>query len=165
MSKAFTRESDDGPELPVRPRASSTLPPGAKNYMTPDGARRLRDELNGLLERRPSLAASPDKELELATMDARILQLQDSLGSAVVAAPPPPPWEQVRFGATVKVRERAEVESYRIVGADETDIDRGWISWLSPLARALTNSRLGQKVRFRRPSGEAELEIIEVTYE
>jgi transcription elongation factor GreB len=58
------------------------------------------------------------------------------------------------------------VEStYRIVGVDETDIDRNWVSWLSPIAKALLNARVGQRVRFKFPSGEAELEIIRVAYE
>ena len=64
------------------------------------------------------------------------------------------------------VRERnGEAARYRIVGVDETDIDRGWVSWLSPIAKALLNARLGQRVRFRFPSGEAELEIVDIRYE
>ena len=81
----------------------------------------------------------------------------------------PPPAERdgvVRFGATVTVRERSGTEErYRIVGVDEMDIDRGWVSWLSPIAKALLNARLGRRVRFKFPSGEKELEIIRVEYE
>jgi transcription elongation factor GreB len=54
---------------------------------------------------------------------------------------------------------------YRIVGVDEADIERGWISWLSPIAKALLNSRLGQRVRFKIPAGEEEWLIVGVTYE
>ena len=80
--------------------------------------------------------------------------------------PPAPPHDQVRFGATVTVREPDGEESrYRIVGADETDIDRGWVSWLSPIAKALLNARLGERVRLRLPGGERELEITGITYE
>jgi transcription elongation factor GreB len=53
---------------------------------------------------------------------------------------------------------------YRIVGVDEVDIDKGWVSWRSPIARALLNARTGQKVRFHFPAGEDELEIMEVNY-
>jgi len=173
MSKAFTRESDDAPELPVRPQRASPLPPGAKNYLTPGGAARLRAELDELLQtERPKIAADSETEAEsdarrrLRTLDDRIAELQRALHTAVVVPAPPPPHEEVRFGATVLVRERnGEAARYRIVGVDETDIDRGWVSWLSPIAKALLNARLGQRVRFRFPSGEAELEIVDIRYE
>src|SRR2546426_12687475 len=102
MSKAFTRESDDAPELPVRPLRASPLPPGAKNYLTPDGAARLRAELDKLLqEERPRVAqdsaaaAEPDVRRRLQTLDARIAELQRTLHTAVVVPTPAPPHEQV----------------------------------------------------------------------
>ena len=169
MSKAFTRESDDLPDQPDLPRQSSSLPPGAKNYLTPDGARRLREELDRLQEERPEVAASMDggdTKRQLQVLDQRILQLQVSLQSAVVVSPPSSPEDCVRFGATVTVRERNGSESrYRIVGVDETDLDRGWVSWLSPIAKALLNARLGQRVRFKFPSGDTEFEIVGINYE
>lgn len=170
MSKAFTRESDDAPDMPVLPRPASALPPGAKNYLTSDGARRLRKELNHLVqEERPRLAASTDDaeiKRRLQLLDQRIYHLEQSLSSAVVVPPPAERDDVVRFGATVTVRERSGAEeSYRIVGVDEMDIDRGWVSWLSPIAKALLNARSGQRVRFKFPSGEEELEIISVEYE
>jgi transcription elongation factor GreB len=170
MSKAFTRESDDAPEPPARPRPVSPLPPGAKNYLTADGARRLHAELDRLAQiERPKLAASadsPDARRRLQSLDLQIQHLHQSLGMAVVVTPPSAPWEQVRFGATVTVRSQSSGETrYRIVGVDETDVDRGWVSWLSPIARALLNARLGQRVRFKFPSGEEELEIVHIDYE
>jgi transcription elongation factor GreB len=63
------------------------------------------------------------------------------------------------------VRETAgEASYYRIVGIDETDVDRGWVSWISPVARALLNARRGERVRLKLPSGEKELEIVEIVY-
>lgn len=170
MSKAFTRESDDAPEPPPRPRAASPLPPGAKNYLTADGARRMQKELDQLTQiERPKLAVAPedpDKRRRLQSLDQQIQHLHLTLGTAVVVTPPTPPWEQVRFGATVTVRSRSTGETcYRIVGIDETDLDRSWVSWLSPMARALLNARLGQRVRFKLPSGEEELEIVRIEYE
>ena len=173
MSKAFTRESDDARELPVRPLRASPLPPGTKNYLTAGGAARLRAELDQLLQsERPriapdsEIAAEPDLRRRLQALDARIAELQRTLQTAVIVPAPDPPHEQVRFGATVIVRERnGEEGRYRIVGVDETDIDRGWVSWLSPIAKALLNARLGQRVRFEFPSGEAELEIVDIRYE
>ncbi|MEO8425518.1 MAG: GreA/GreB family elongation factor [Verrucomicrobiota bacterium] len=170
MSKAFTRESDDAPELEALPRQPSPLPPGAKNYLTQEGAARLREELNRLIEvDRIRVAASPrnvDAKRQLQMVDQRISQLQQSLRSAVVVSPPIAPEDRLRFGATVTVRERGGAESrYRIVGVEETELDRGWISWVSPLAKALLNARLGQHVRFKVPSGEEELEITGIAYE
>jgi transcription elongation factor GreB len=99
-------------------------------------------------------------------LDQRIYQLQQSLQSAVIAPPPTPPWEQVRFGATVTVRHADGKQTrYRIVGVDETDLNRDWVSWLSPIARALLNARRGQLIRFKFPAGEEQLEIVDIAYE
>ena len=57
-----------------------------------------------------------------------------------------------------------EESTYRIVGVDEADVDRDWVSWVSPIARALLNARLGQRVRFRFPAGEDELEVVRIEY-
>ena len=170
MSKAFTRESDDAPEPPPRPRATSLLPPGAKNYLTADGALRIQAELDQLTQiERPKLAASPedpDTRRRLQSLDQQIQHLHLTLGTAVVVTPPTTPWEQVRFGATVTVRRSSREETrYRIVGLEETDADRDWVSWLSPIARALLNARIGERVRFKFPSGEEELEIVHIEYE
>jgi transcription elongation factor GreB len=168
MSKAFTRESDDLPERPAQPRLQPLLPPGVKNYLTPDGARRFQDELNRLVEvDRPALASSSqsDQRQQLQAVDQRIQHLQQILHLAEIVSCPPRPWDQVRFGATVTVRDgRGDVSSYRIVGVAELDADRGCVSWLSPIAKALLNSRLKQKVRFSFPSGEEHLEILSISY-
>ncbi len=170
MSKAFTRESDDLPESPLTARLPSALPPGAKNYLTPGGAERMRGELERLAPvERPKTASGADPgkpDRNIQALEQRIRQLEQSLQSAEIVEPPAKPWDQVRFGATVTVRNGAGTESqYRIVGVDETDIDRGWVSWLSPIARALLKARLGQRVRFHFPAGEDELEIVGITYE
>jgi len=169
MSKAFTRE-DDAPEPIIPRRVADPLPPGARNYLTPDGARRLRTELDRLvqIERPQALASSnaTSAREQLQNLDQRIEHLHQSLQSAVVVEPPAGVQGHVRFGATVSVREPSGDESrYRIVGIDEADTDRGWVSWLSPIAKALMNARLGQRVRLRLPSGEEELEVTGIVYE
>lgn len=169
MSKAFTRESDDTPEPPIRPRTTTPLPPGAKNYITAGGARQMQSELERLAQiERPKFAASaadPDARRRLQSLDQRIEHLQEILGTSVVVKPTATPLEHVRFGATVTVRSSSGETQYRIVGIDETDVDRGWVSWLSPIAKALLNAKLGQRVRFAFPSGEEELEIVDLKYE
>src|SRR5262249_39360251 len=103
---------------------------------------------------------------QLQSVEQRIAHLEGSLGTAVVVTPPPPPYDQVRFGATVTIREAGgEQTRYRIVGVDETDIERGWVSWCSPLARALLGARVGQRVHVRFPAGAEELEITAIDYE
>jgi transcription elongation factor GreB len=169
MSKAFTREDDNAPELPDLPPLTSALAPGAKNYITPAGAENLRAELQRLVEvARPELAEAsddPDAKRQLARLDQRIMQLEESLQSAEVVQSSGAA-DVVRFGATVTVRETDGTEtSYRIVGVDETDMDRNWVSWMSPIAKALLNGKRGEQIRFKFPSGEETLEIVDIRYE
>lgn len=159
MSKAFTRESDDLPERPTVPRPRPQLPAGTRNYLTPDGARRLQAELDELLGRTDLGAGSE-------SLRERLGWLQRTLPTAEIVAAPPPPHDQVRFGAYVRVRDPQGIEeTFRIVGLDEADPGRDWISWLSPLARSLLNARLGQQVRIQLPGGSRQLEIVGIAYE
>jgi transcription elongation factor GreB len=154
MSKAFTREMDDVPE-PPRTSFSATLPHGVKNYFTPRGWAQLQRQRQAL----EVAATSPGNR-------QRLLDLQSRLQAAVVIPPPPPPWRQVLFGATVTVRDQSGEEStYRIVGVNEMNLERDDVSWLSPLAKALLQAQLGDRVRFRSPAGEQTLEIIALRYE
>jgi transcription elongation factor GreB len=170
MSKAFVRESDSE-DLPELPPPVSPLPPGAKNYITAGGVMRLREELARLVDKeRPPLAASAahtvDAKRELQWLDQRIRYLQNSLRTADVVTPPDGPADVVRFGTTVTVRESNGSEArYRIVGVDETDLDRNWVSWLSPIARALLNAKPGQRVIFKTPRGQKDLEVVAIEYE
>jgi transcription elongation factor GreB len=170
MSKAFTRDENEGPEIPDLPPTASSLLPGAKNYITPQGAQKLREELQRLVEvLRPELVEArhdPDSKRQLARLDQRILQLEESLHAAEIVEPPSGPAEVVRFGAYVTVREPDGSETrYRIVGVDETDLDNNWVSWMSPIAKSLLNQNLGERIRFKFPSGEETLEIKEISYE
>jgi transcription elongation factor GreB len=169
MSKAFTREDDDAPEPSPRPRRVSSLPSGTKNYITAEGAARMRDELTRLVEvERPSITAAAGDPAGIerrSDVDARIVAIQQVLGSAVVVEPLAPPWDEVRFGAWVSTRDRGGgTTTYRIVGVDETDLGNDHVSWISPVAKALLNGRLGQRVRLRLPGGDEDLEITDIRY-
>jgi transcription elongation factor GreB len=169
MSKAFTRESDDLPDAPM-PLWSRPASPATKNYLTPAGARRLQEELTRLADiehpMAEALSDAAERKRQLQALRQRMAYLHQNLQTAKVVPPPTAPWNTVKFGATVTVRDRIGREtSYRIVGIDEADADRDWVSWQSPLARALLNARLGQRVRFQSPDGEAELEIVAIAYE
>ena len=168
MSKAFTRESDDAPDELIAPRALSVLPPGAKNYLTENGAQCLREELSGLIQRvRPELAGDETRARELQRVNQRILELEEALFSAeIVALPEEDQPEHVTFGSTVTVRDTRRTEKrYRIVGVSESDPGAGAVSWVSPLARALLRRKRGERVIVQSPSGEEELEIVDIGYE
>ena len=157
MSKAFTRESDDAEEIPV---IRSQLPPGTRNYVTREGADRLRQRLNELIARKQASSDAEQRKLESA-----IRNLQLTLNTVVVAELPADR-EKVAFGAAVTVRHaNGEEETYRTVGVEEADPENGAISWLSPLARALMSRRAGEKTRFKSPAGEEELTIVKVAYD
>jgi transcription elongation factor GreB len=170
MSKAFTRDENEGPDIPDVVPAPSLIAPGAKNYITPGGAQNLRAELQKLVEvTRPELVEArddPDAKRQLARLDQRIRQLEESLQTAEIVEPAEDGRDVVRFGAWVTVGEPAgEDTTYRIVGVDETDPENNWVSWMSPIAKALLNRKRGDRVPFKFPSGEAVLEIQEVRYE
>ena len=167
MSKAFTREPDSGAEeiSAFRPQ----LPPGTRNFITRVGADGLRQRLTDLLERKQALGtrsieASATVEADLRKLESAIRRLQQTLASVVVAEIPADQ-EKVAFGATVTVRHGNGAEAaYQIVGVEEADPERGSISWISPLARALLLRRAGDTVRFRSPAGDEELAIMTVRY-
>jgi len=149
MSKAFTRESDL-PEEPATTRLRSPLPPGAKNYMTPDGAARLQAEL-------VALQADPSADA------VRVRALEESLRTAEIVEPQADPSGAVRFGSTVRIRrDGGSPETLRIVGVDEVGTRSDRVSWLSPLARVLIDASPGDVVELRLPSSTQEIEILEV---
>jgi transcription elongation factor GreB len=182
MSKAFTKESDDDLEddLP----AEQKLPKATRNYITPVGWQRLKDELYHLVNReRPEIvqvvnwAASNGDRSEngdyiygkrrLREIDRRIRFLTKRLEIAEVVDPElREPTDQIFFSATVTVlRGDGKEQTLSIVGVDETDIARGHISWISPIARALIKAREGDTVLFHGPEGTEEIEVLEVSYQ
>jgi transcription elongation factor GreB len=154
-------------------------------YMTPACARRLREELKEILyQLRPEMvrtaawaAGNGDRsenadyhyaKRKLRQYDGRIRFLTKRLEAATVVDPV----EQqkiargrVLFGCTVTVEnEEGEEKVFSIVGADELDLSRGYVSWVSPVGRALLGSVEGDVVSFATPGGQTELEIVRVEY-
>lgn len=181
MNKAFVRESDGDDEEALSP--SLKLPPGSKNYITPAGHARLKEELEQLVKReRPNVveivawAASNGDRSEngdyiygkrrLREIDRRIRFLSKRLDIAEVVDPlRQGDNDQVFFGAQVTIADSGgEENTYTIVGVDEADVMRGRISWISPLARALIKSREGDSIRFQSPVGIQEIDILAVVY-
>jgi len=169
MNKAFIKESDEEQEPMAVPR-SAQLPSSVKNYMTSDGAQRMRDELDRL-EHVDVPAASQgnpsdaEAKRNLLRIEQRIQYLKECLRTAVPVDSSGQDNQTVRFGATVTVTDRAGGEFvYRIVGVDEIDLNRGWVSWLSPIAKALLNANVGSTISFRTPKGEEELAVRQISY-
>jgi len=163
VSRAFKRESEESgaEEMPsVRPQ----LPPGTRNYITREGADKLRHRLQELLATKRA-SAGEGMEADQRRLDAAIRRLQATLESVVVAETPADP-AKVAFGAAVTLRhEDGEEEEYLIVGVDEADPASGRISWISPLARTLLSRSAGDRVRFQSPAGGEELTILKVRYQ
>ncbi len=176
MRKGFTR----------KPQADEPATRG-KNYITPDGLQRLKDEHRFLLTReRPSVtevvawaAGNGDRsenadykygKRRLRQIDGRIRFLTKRIEAAEVVDPEAPRGGQAKtmafFGATVRYANAAGAERVvSIVGTDEVDLHRNHISWVSPLGRALMKSEAGDSVVLHAPGGTEELTVLEVRYE
>ncbi|HZE90579.1 MAG TPA: transcription elongation factor GreB [Rhizobacter sp.] len=181
MSKAFTKEADsDADDDEV---ALPALPQGSKNYVTPAGYRRLREELMGLLDaERPKIveivswaAKNGDRsengdylygKKRLREIDRRIRFLTKRLDIAEVVDPSlHHGHDQVFFGATVTyVNQNDEERTVTIKGIDESDSSQGEVSWIAPVARALLKARVGDEVQLMTPGGLERIEVIAVQY-
>ncbi len=158
--------------------------PKSSAYITPEGAARLRAELEHLWRvERPQVtqavadaAALGDRsenaeylygKKRLREIDRRIRYLQRRLGEIVVVDRPPDDRTRIFFGAWVRLEtdDSGEVVDYRLVGADEIDPQRGYISIDSPLARALLKKTVGDEVSVELPRGRRTYVVLEVRYE
>lgn len=186
MSKAFTKESDaeDDDDLEA---GMPPIPAGSKNYITPGGHQRLKDEFDYLLKKeRPAVtsavswaAKNGDRsenadyqygKKRLREIDKRLRFLTKRLDNAEVVDPLTPrdeeAAERVFFGATVTYEnEKGEEKTVTIVGIDELNLKRNYITWISPLARTLMKARVGDSVVLNAPGGREELAIVDVRYE
>ena len=166
MSKAFTKE-DDGLA------AHSDLPPrlglrSFESHLTKEGHARFAQEFDQLVQQRRDLAASGLKPEESQTrrLDQRLAELRHLLAHAEVKTVAMNLRDSIRFGATVTVRlQDSSEDTWRLVGPEEAGLDAGWISWQSPLARALLGQKAGARVHFRTPAGDAELTVLRIIYE
>jgi transcription elongation factor GreB len=183
MSKAFTKESDGAADGDDDELALPALPPGGKNYITPDGYRRLREELLTLLDvERPKVveivswaAKNGDRsengdylygKKRLREIDRRIRFLTKRLDIAEVTDPSVHHGrDQVFFGATVTyINQEGAENTITIKGIDEADTSSGEVSWISPMARALLKSRVGDEVQLMTPGGLERVEVMAVSY-
>lgn len=181
MSKAFTKETDNDTDDELE--QPDALPAHVKNYMTPTGVAAMQKEFHLLQTvERPKVvevvawAASNGDRSEngdyiygkkrLREIDRRMRYITKQLERAVVVDPAQQQGlEQVFFGATVTYAKADDTEhTVQLVGVDETDINAGKISWLSPVAKALMKAKVDDVVKVKTPSGLEQLEVLEITY-
>jgi transcription elongation factor GreB len=182
VSRAFLSESDEAFMDDDVPETKDPLPPGVKNYMTPEGAGRLKNELADLVNgERPALLSklsitvteggAPEKEgmlrdrRRLREIERRIEYLERMLDRLEVVDTGAQDPSRALFGAAVTVRENdGGKKMYRIVGIDESDPGSGRVSWISPVAKALIGKRVGDAVSVKLPKGDVKLEVVKIEY-
>jgi transcription elongation factor GreB len=185
VNKAFVKEAegDDGDDGDDGAPGLPPLPAGTRNYLTPQGYRRLREELMQLLDaERPKIvevvswaAKNGDRsengdylygKKRLREIDRRIRFLTKRLDIAEVADPSLHHGsDQIFFGATVTyANAQGQERTITIKGIDESDNLAGEVSWIAPIARALLKAREGDEVTLATPGGVEKLEVIEVRY-
>jgi transcription elongation factor GreB len=180
MSKAFTKETESEADFEDEIPA---LPAGTKNYITPEGLRRLQDEFAQLQKtERPKTvetvawaAGNGDRsengdyiygKRRLREIDRRMRFLRKRMEIAETVDPARQKnRERVFFGATVTyLNGHGEEKTVRIVGIDEARSELHEISWISPVAKALLKAGEGECVEVRTPKGIARLEILKILY-
>lgn len=166
MSRGFVKE-DDQEEVPmVPPRAD--LPAGVTNYVTPKGMEALKDEKGRMIEEREALDTANENERRIALnhINAKLQLLNTRILSAKVVDLNDQPKDEVRFGAvvTLKIGAAQKLQKYQITGVDEADISKGKISFVSPIARLLTNKKVGEKAILKLAKEDRLFEIMDIAY-
>ena len=166
MNRAFVKEPDEGaPDegLPERQVSEHT------NYVTPAGLRQLQEKIGELEQRRLDLRDKAEDDAlareQLDFVDRDLRYFTTRLESAVLVDLSRQPRRMVKFGAAVTVKEKdGASRTFTIVGEDEADPAIGKLSYVSPLAEALLDKRVGAKIHWRRPAGDRELTIEAIDY-
>jgi transcription elongation factor GreB len=164
MSRAFVKEPDEGAPVEGLPERQISDHP---NYVTPTGLRQLEDKVGELETRRLGLLDDEDDlaREQLVYVDRDLRYYTARLESAVLVAMNRQPRRKVAFGAAVSVSQNGgEKRTFTIVGEDEADLKVGKISYVSPLAEALIDARVGKTVLWRRPAGNIKLTVEAIEY-
>lgn len=164
MSRAFVKEPDEGSPADELPDRQISDHP---NYVTPAGLRQLRDKVGELETRRLELLDNDDglAREQLAYIDRDLRYYTARLESAIPVDMNRQPRRKVAFGAAVTVSQAGgEQRTFTLVGEDEADLKQGKISYVSPLAEALLEARVGATVLWRRPAGNIDLTVEGIEY-
>lgn len=166
MSRGFVKESDQE-ELPIIP-PRSPLPDGETNYVTPAGLTALETERDGLEAEKNSLPTDNEDERRrsVTVIEGKLALLQERIVSARVLDPTQQPQDEVRFGATVTLKqlETGKEQRFQIVGVDEANVKQQKISFTAPIARAVTGLYAGEVADFRLGSEVRKLKVLAIEY-
>lgn len=165
MSRAFVKESDEELAAGELPERSLSDQP---NYVTPRGLKLLRERLRDLQQERDQLAAEdePMAKQKLLEVKRDLRYFSAQVERAVVVDPGGHPHDEVRFGASVVIDDQdGKRHTFHIVGDDEADVAASRISWASPLAKAVIGAKVGDTVKWHRPAGATDVEIVGISYE
>lgn len=166
MSRGFVKE-DDQEEVPIVPPRAD-LPPGVTNYVTQTGYDELQTEKEELIEEREGFDMANEKERRIAVnhINSKLQLLNQRIASAQIIDLSTQPQDEIRFGATVTFRINGEKEErkYQIVGVDEADVSKGKIAFISPIAKTLSNKKVGETAVLKLPKEERRFEILGIAY-
>jgi transcription elongation factor GreB len=167
MSRGFVKE-DDQEEVPIVPRRAF-LPEGVTNFVTRTGMDQLLAEKQMLISEKENLSSTSENEKRIALnyINAKLQLLNNRIAEARVVDLKEQPQNEIRFGASVTIKNVASgsIQIFRIVGVDEADITKGKISFVSPLAKAMINKKVGDKVTLKRDRQDIVYEILDLTYQ
>ncbi len=166
MSRGFVKE-DDQEDIPIVPPRAD-LPEGAINYVTPIGMDELLMEKDQLIAERDNLKISNENERRITTnhINAKLQLLTNRIATAKIVDLSKQPQNEVRFGAlvTLKIGNEKKMQQYQIVGVDEANISKGKISFISPIARLLTDKKVGETAVLKLAKEDRNFEIMKIVY-
>jgi transcription elongation factor GreB len=166
MSRGFVKE-DDQEEVPLVPQRAY-LPEGVTNFVTRAGMDQLLNEKQMLIHEKDNLSSTNENEKRIALnyINAKLQKLNNRIAEAKVIDLKEHPQNEIRFGALITLKKEAsgDIQIFQIVGVDEADISKGKISFISPLAKALINKKVGEKVTIKRTREDIVYEIMDIAY-
>ncbi|MFO7575726.1 MAG: GreA/GreB family elongation factor [Bacteroidales bacterium] len=166
MSRGFVKEDDQEENPIVPPRAY--LPEGVANFVTPNGINQLLAEKQMLINEKNNLTNASENEKRIASnyINAKLQLLENRIAEAKIVNLNEQPQNEVRFGATITfiTESSKNIQTFQIVGVDETDISKGKVSFLSPIAKVLLNKKVGDKFILKQAGKNNVFEIINISY-
>ncbi|MCE5345405.1 MAG: GreA/GreB family elongation factor [Bacteroidales bacterium] len=166
MSRGFVRE-DDQEEVPIVPQRAY-LPDGVANFVTRTGLDQLLAEKQMLIHERNNLNSTSENEkrITLNLINAKLQLLNNRIAEARIIDLNTQSQNEICFGATVTLKTKisGNIQIFQIVGVDEADIGKSKISFISPLAKALINKKVGDKITLKRNREDIVFEIMDISY-
>jgi len=166
MSRGFVKE-DDQEEVPMVPQRAY-LPDGVPNFVTRNGMEQLLAEKEALIREKETVGSSNENEKRIALnfINAKLQLLNNRIAEARVVDLTEQPQNEIRFGATATLSTEVtgKIQIFQITGVDEANIARGKISFISPLAKALINKKVGDTIALKRDREDIVYVIMDITY-